>query len=72
MNTPSSHLHPDTTVGYVTLTVRDLKRALAWYTERLGFSILAQEDGTARLGADAREILRLVENPSATRPRIRQ
>jgi catechol 2,3-dioxygenase len=56
-----------TTIGPVTLTVADLPRALAFYTERLGFRVHAQDGGTARLGAGARDLLVLVERKGAHR-----
>jgi len=56
-----------TTVGPVTLTVADLPRAVAFYTERLGFRVHADDRGTARLGAGGGDLLVLVED-NAARP----
>jgi catechol 2,3-dioxygenase len=56
-----------TTVGPISLTVADLPRALAFYTERLGFRVHAEDDGTARLGAGASDLLVLVERKGARR-----
>jgi catechol 2,3-dioxygenase len=54
-----------TSVGPVSLTVADLPRALAYYTERLGFLIHADDAGTARLGAGGSDLLVLVESRGA-------
>jgi len=56
-----------TTVGPVSLTVADLSRCLAFYTERLGFSVRTEEFGTARLGAGGSDLLVLVERQGARR-----
>ena len=54
-----------TTVGPVSLTVADLPRQLAFYTERLGFRVHANDRGTARLGAGGSDLLVLNENKTA-------
>jgi catechol 2,3-dioxygenase len=56
-----------TTMGPVSLTVADLPRALAFYTERLGFRVHADDGGTVRLGAGASDLLVLVEHQGARR-----
>jgi catechol 2,3-dioxygenase len=56
-----------TTIGPVSLTVADLPRALAFYTERLGFRVHAEDGGTARIGAGASDLLVLVERKGAQR-----
>jgi catechol 2,3-dioxygenase len=56
-----------TTMGPVSLTVADLPRALAFYTERLGFRVHADGGGTIRLGAGASDLLVLVERKEAQR-----
>ena len=56
-----------TTIGPVTLTVADLPRALAFYTECLGFRIHAEDGGKAKLGAGADDLLVLVEREGAQR-----
>ena len=56
-----------TSVGPVTLTVADLPRALAFYTERLGLHVHSEEAGTARLGVGRRELLALFEGKGARR-----
>ena len=45
------------TIGPVSLTVADLSRSVAFYTERLGFRVHAEGKGTARLGAGAADHL---------------
>ena len=61
----SDPIHPDTHIGAIHLTVRDLGRALAYYQERIGLHLHDREGGTARLGVPGRELLVLAENPSA-------
>ena len=61
----SASIHPDTSLGYVHLTVSDLERSLKFYQEVLGFRIHGRSNGTARLGAGRDEILRLTELPGA-------
>jgi catechol 2,3-dioxygenase len=56
-----------TTMGPVSLTVADLSRALAFYTECLGFRVHAEGGGTVRLGAGASDLLVLVERKGAQR-----
>ncbi len=56
-----------TTIGPVSLTVADLPRAVAFYTERLGFRVHAEGVGIARLGAAAADLLVLVERKGAQR-----
>jgi len=54
-----------TTVGPVSLTVADLPRALAFYTERLGFHVHAKDAGVVRIGAGGSDLLVLVEEKAA-------
>ncbi len=56
---------PATTVGAVRLTVADLDRSLAYYTESIGLDVLETGGGEAGLGAGGRELVRLVEEPGA-------
>lgn len=60
-------IHPDTKLGYVHLTVRDLKKSLAFYQDVLGFKVRSRNGDTAHLGAanDEADLLVLTENPSA-------
>jgi catechol 2,3-dioxygenase len=52
-------------MGPVHLTVGDLGRSLAWYEDAIGLEALGRENREARLGADGRELLVLVEEPGA-------
>jgi len=58
-------LDPATTVGLLSLTVADLTRSIAFYTEALGFALLDQTDGAATLGVGDRPLLLLTEQPGA-------
>lgn len=60
-----SELSPSTALGAVHLTVADLERSLAYYRSAIGLDVLAQENGTASLGAGGLELLVLVEEPGA-------
>jgi catechol 2,3-dioxygenase len=62
-----SAIHPDTTLGYVHLTVSDLDRSLAFYQQGLGLKLHRREQGTAYLGAGRAELLVLTERPEARR-----
>jgi catechol 2,3-dioxygenase len=54
-----------TRMGAVHLTVSSLERSLRFYREAVGLEELEREDSRARLGADGRELLALVEEPGA-------
>src|SRR5947199_2062563 len=58
-------IDPATHLGFVSLTVSDLTRSLAFYQELLGFALLQRSDGTAVLGAGDTPLLILVEDPGA-------
>ena len=58
-------LDPATTVGLLSLTVADLARSIAFYTEALGFALLDRTDGAAALGVGDRPLLLLTEQPGA-------
>ncbi len=60
-----STIHPDTRLGYVHLTVRDLKRSITFYQNILGFKLHSQDGDTTHLGAGGEDLLVLSENPSA-------
>ncbi len=55
----ATSIHPKTTVGLLALTVADLARSLAYYTDALGFAILHQTEETATLGAAGTPLLLL-------------
>lgn len=50
MNTHS--IHPDTHLGPVYLTVRNLERSLGFYVDVIGFKLLQQVENTVWLGTD--------------------
>lgn len=56
---------PDTHMGPVELTVSELDRSLDYYRGSVGLSVLEDGAGTARLGTNGTELLRLVELPGA-------
>lgn len=61
-----ARLPSETAVGPVELTVRDLDRSLAYYTQGIGLERLpGDESGSVRLGAAGFPLLSLVENPAA-------
>ena len=61
-------IHPETRIGAVHYTVRDLNRQVDFYRDILGFHLLWCDGDTAALGTKTRELLRLTENPSAPAP----
>src|SRR5579884_412900 len=59
-------IHPATTVGSVFLSVADLGRSVAYYTDAVGMRLLAQNASTATLGVgEDRPLLQLSEVPDA-------
>jgi len=62
-------IHPDTTIGAVHLTVRDLDSCVAFYTERLGLELQRRLEDAATLGAGGATLLGLAGRPDA--PRVR-
>ena len=56
---------PSATLGAVHLTVGDLGRSLEYYRTQIGLDVLAEENGTATLGAGSRKLLVLYEEPGA-------
>lgn len=58
-------IHAATTMGAVSLTVRDLARSLEFYQHNLGFKLHRQEGRKAQLGAGDADLLILNENPAA-------
>ena len=64
LSTPS--IAPATTVGAVHLGVTDGARALAFYRDVVGLSVLSQDEETIALGAGGRELVVLY--PGSSRP----
>ena len=56
---------PELTLGPVHLTVADLGRSLDYYRTQIGLDVLAENGGTATLGAGSRALLVLVEESGA-------
>ncbi len=50
-------IHPATTVGVIALTVADLARSRAFYTEAMGFALLSEDDEHVVLGARSTPLL---------------
>jgi catechol 2,3-dioxygenase len=63
-------IDPATSIGAVHLTISDLDRSVAFYTDRLGFRVHRTEGTTAWLGAGGADLLVLNEAPAA--PRVRR
>jgi catechol 2,3-dioxygenase len=61
----SAQVPADTTVGAVHLTVSDLEHSLGYYRESVGLTLVDRADGRAELGAGAKVLLVLVEEPGA-------
>ena len=58
-------IHPDTTVGLLSLTVSDLARSVAFYTDAIGLALLDRGDTTATLGVAGAPLLLLTERAGA-------
>ena len=65
--TESTAIHPDTTIGYVHLTISNLERSLDFYQNIIGLQLHRREGNTAYLGAGQTDLLRLTEQPDAQR-----
>ena len=63
-----SAIHPETSIGAVTLTVRDLDRALTFYQDNLGFRLHGRQGDVVTLGAGERDLLVLRGRPDARLP----
>jgi catechol 2,3-dioxygenase len=61
----STSIHPDTQLGIVALTVKDLTRSRDFYQDVLGFEVLKEDKGEAVLGAGGTPLLLLHEEPNA-------
>jgi catechol 2,3-dioxygenase len=65
------HEQPNTFVGQVKIKVENLERALSFYQHIIGFKILEQTEGNAKLTADGKTILLSIEQPNDVTPRQR-
>ena len=65
--TQTTSIHPATEVGLLSLTVADVQRSIAFYSEALGFDVLQQDASEATLGAAQRVVVRL-RHPQGHRP----
>ncbi|GAB4201059.1 MAG: catechol 2,3-dioxygenase [Roseiflexaceae bacterium] len=63
--TNTNTIHPETTIGLVSLSVADLERSLDYYQHHIGLALIDRTGGTALLGAGERPLLRLHEQPGA-------
>jgi catechol 2,3-dioxygenase len=61
-------LSPNTRLGYVHLTVSDIKRSLAFYRHSLGMQLHWRKGNVAALGAGQVDLLVLTEQPGAVKP----
>jgi catechol 2,3-dioxygenase len=66
MSTP---IHPDTSIGLVSLTVADLENQLAFYQNVMGFTLHWRKEDAAGLGAAGTDLLRLTQRPGLKRYR---
>jgi catechol 2,3-dioxygenase len=70
MTAPQEHtstvsIDPATYVGILSLTVSDLDRSLAFYTDGFGFTLLERDGGQATLGVAGTPVLLLTERAGA-------
>jgi catechol 2,3-dioxygenase len=65
VQTAAAPIAPTTTMGAVHLTVSDLDRSVEYYERTIGVRVLERGADRARLGADARELIVLVEEEGA-------
>jgi catechol 2,3-dioxygenase len=63
--TPAAAIAPATRVGIAGLTVADLDREVAFYTDALGFQVLERRDNEVILGAGGRPVFALRHLPGA-------
>ncbi len=62
---PTTALHPATQMGRVALTVADLARSVAFYSDVLGFTVLQSATDAATLGVGGTPLLHLREQAGA-------
>lgn len=64
-HTQTTAIDPATQVGVISLTVADLDRSVAFYTDALGFSVLQRGAAAATLGVAGMPLLLLTEHSGA-------
>ncbi len=62
----ATSIDPATHVGLVALTVANLERSLAFYTDAIGFALLQRDEGEATLGVAGTPLLQLTELAGAS------
>lgn len=65
----TNSIHPNTSIGRVSLKVADLGHSLDFYQRSLGFTVHHRENGSASLGAGGPDLLELVEQTGARQMR---
>ncbi|MGH2442738.1 MAG: VOC family protein [Chloroflexota bacterium] len=58
-------IHPETNVGVLSLSVSDLERSLAYYTDEIGLEALHRSASSATLGITGEPVLLLTESKNA-------
>lgn len=58
-------IHPQTSIGAVSITVSNLERSLAYYRQVIGLQVHSQQDGVAHLSAGEDDLLILAERKGA-------
>lgn len=61
-------IHPQTAIGQVSLTIADLDRSVAFYTDTLGFRILHQDGLSAALTANGEQPLVFLTEEAGAQP----
>ena len=63
----SAVIHPETRIGAVSLIVSNLAHQVDFYRGALGLQVRGQEGNRVRLGTASRDLIELVEHPTAAR-----
>jgi catechol 2,3-dioxygenase len=64
-----SSIHPETSLGYVALRVRDLERSIQFYTGPLGLQVLGRKADTASLGSSEHDRVLTLQQDTSAAPR---
>ena len=62
-------IHPQTKIGYISLTVANLDNQLEFYTKAMGFKLHWRDGNKAGLGSGGNDLLLLTEEPNLKRYR---